>query len=357
MQRRDRLTHCVLASVVTLGLTLLMVCVDAEAQIAFSSERAGNAEIYVMGIDGKNPRRLTNNDFPDTNPSWSPDGKRIIFVSDRNKNIADKEGPIMINGGIIVGDMRKRPQIYVMDADGKNQQRLSNEFVAEWHPSWSPDGRRIVFTSSGAMDVAGGHWRIYVMDADGRNKQNLSNEGEDDYYPSWSPDGEQIAFISIRDGRGNLDIYVMNADGSNQQRLTENPDHEWEPSWSPDGERIAFTSSKLPDVMPANSDIYVIDADGENRRKLTKNHSRNTDPSWSPDGKRIAFVSNRDGNYEIYTLNADGARQVRRRTKDGSEDTDPTWFDPAFAVEVAPFAVAPAGRKLTMWGQLKQVDR
>ena len=314
-------------------------------------------EIYVMDADGKNLRRLTNNDFPDTDPSWSPDGKRIIFVSDRNKNIAAEEPPIMVGDAIIVGDMRKRPQIYVMDTDGKNQHRLSNEFVAEWDPSWSPDGKRIVFTSSGAMDVAGGHWRVYVMDADGGNKQNLSNEGEDDYYPAWSPDGTRITFVSIRDGRGNQDIYVMNADGSDQQRLTVNPDHEWEPSWSPDGERIAFTSSKLPDLMPANSDIYLIDADGKNPRKLTRNASRNTHPSWSPDGERIAFVSNRDENYEIYVMNADGARQVRRRTKDGSEDTDPTWFDPVFAVEVVPFAVAPADKMFTMWGWLKRVDR
>ena len=356
MRRRYTIAHLILASVVALGLTPLIVEVDAQAQIVFSSNRDGNPEIYVMDADGKNQRRLSNNDFPDTNPSWSPDGRRIIFVSDRN-NIAAEDEPIMVDGGIIIGDMRKRPQIYVMDADGKNQQRLSNEFVAEWHPSWSPNGRRIVFTSSGAMDVAGGHWRIYVMDADGGNKQNLSNEGEDDYYPSWSPDGQRIAFVSIRDGRGNLDIYVMNADGSNQQRLTENPDHEWEPSWSPDGQRIAFTSSRLPDVFPANSDIYVIDADGKNRRKLTKNSSRNTDPSWSPDGQRIVFVSNRDGNYEIYVMNADGARQVRRRTKDGSEDTDPTWFDPAFAIEIAPFSVSPADKKFTMWGGLKQVDR
>ena len=75
MQRRFSLTHLILASLVVLGLTLLMVAVDVQAQIAFSSTRDGNAEIYVMEVDGKNPRRLTNNDFPDANPSWSPDGK------------------------------------------------------------------------------------------------------------------------------------------------------------------------------------------------------------------------------------------------------------------------------------------
>ena len=77
-------------------------------------------------------------------------------------------------------------------------------------------------------------------------------------------------------------------------------------------------------------------------------------PSWSPDSKSIVFVSHRDGNYEIYVMNADGVRQVRRLTKDGSDDTDPAWFDPAF---VPVFAVSPAGKKLTMWGWLKQVDR
>ena len=99
---------------------------------------------------------------------------------------------------------------------------------------------------------------------------------------------------------------------------------------------------------------YVIDADGKND---TRNPFPDTNPSWSPDGKRIVFVSTRDGNKEIYVMNANGARQVRRRTKDGSEDTDPAWFDPALAAEVAPFAVAPGDKKLTMWGGLKQVDR
>ena len=72
---------------------------------------------------------------------------------------------------------------------------------------------------------------------------------------------------------------------------------------------------------------------------------------------QIAFASNRDGNYEIYVINTEGRRDQRRLTHNNHDDIDPVWFDPTFAVEVAPFAVAPAGKKLTLWGSLKQVNK
>ena len=332
MRRRYNL----LASVAVLVLTPVLVDAAPPAQIAFTSERDGHLQIYVMDADGKNQRRLSNDPFLNWDPSWSPDGKRIVFTSTEAKDIE-----------------RKRPQIYVMDADGKNRRRLSNRFIkdAEWHPAWSPDGKRIAYTSSGAMDTAGGFWRIYVIDADGKNRQILSDDAVDDRQPSWSPDSKRIAFASWRDGFGK-GIYVTDADGKNQQRLTDNLSHEWEPSWSPDGQRIAFVSHR-----DENTDIYVMDADGGNQRRLTRNPALDTNPSWSPDSKKIAFVSQRDGNHEIYVMNADGARLVRRRTKDHSDDIEPTWFDPAFAIEIAPFSVSPVHKKFTMWGWLKQVDR
>ena len=330
-----RQRYSLLAIVVALGLRSLVVGADAQAQIAFSSDRDGNPEIYVMNADGKNPRKLTNNGFSNTSPSWSPDGKHIAFVSEREGNFAGK-----------------RLQIYVMDANGKNQRKLSRNPFAEWDPAWSPDGKHIAFTSN--VDF---HKHIYVVDAtDGKNLRRIGQHERVGWHPSWSPDGKRIAFTSWSNlevpGLGNWEIYVMDADGSNQQRLTHNPAHESDPSWSPDGERIAFVSTG----DWRNYEIYVMDADGKNQQRLTRNPARDWHPSWSPDGERIAFASNREGNWEIYVMNADGARQVRKRTKDGSDNTDPAWFDPAFAVEVAPFAVAPTGKKLTMWGWLKQVD-
>ena len=116
--------------------------------------------------------------------------------------------------------------------------------------------------------------------------------------------------------------------------------------------QIVFSSNR-----EGNYEIYVIDADGGQPRNLTKDIGGDYSPSWSPDGKHIAFVSNRDGNSEIYVINTEGRRHPRRLTNNNHDDIDPAWFDPTFAVEVAPAAVAPAGKKLTLCGWFKQVDR
>ncbi len=334
MQRRRNLAPLILASVVALVLTLLIVAVGAQAQIAFVSNRDGNWQIYVMDINGRNQQRLTSNAHNDLSPSWSPDGERIAFESWRH-------GP---------------DEIYVMDIDGNNPQRLTNNGHDDRSPSWSPDGKRIAFSSNSDEHA---HviqdWftsEIYVMDADGNNPQRLTNNGHDDYSPSWSPDGKRIIFSSemaehFRGGQTTHEIYVIDADGGNQQRLTENLFDDWDPVWSPDGKRIAFASDRQGDF--GNFEIYVMDADGGNQRNLTNHPNGDWDPAWSPDGKWITFISERDGNSEIYVMDANGGNQ-RNLTKHGGHDRAPAWYTPALAV-------APGGKTLTTWGWLKQVDR
>ena len=234
-------------------------------------------------------------------------------------------------------------QIYVMDC----RWRIINEDLSNdrsFDLIGIPHGLRTVNTLPLLLLGIGTLWLEPGNLRDGRrwggNPRRLSNNFFDDWNPSWSPDGKRIAFTSSRDG--NQEIHVMDADGGNQRNLTNKPRHDDEPSWSPDGKRITFARAGR------NREIYVMDADGGNQRNLTNNPRSDSQPSWSPDGKHIAFVSNRDGNREIYVINADGAGQTQRLTNSRRNDIDPAWFDPAFAV-------APAGKKITIWGSFKQV--
>jgi Tol biopolymer transport system component len=191
--------------------------------------------------------------------------------------------------------------IYLVNADGSNATSNLTPNVSVYSLSevaWSPDGSRIAFTSEIFAHPAD-FLQIYVVNADGTGKTNLTTDPSVNYDAVWSPDGSRIAFVSDRDG--NRDIYLMNADGSNVTRLTDNITTKASGlAWSPDGSRIAFTSNY--------DDIYLMNTDGSNVTRLTTDANVNTAAAvWSPDGSRIAFISN----HEIYVMNPDGSNVTR----------------------------------------------
>jgi Tol biopolymer transport system component len=218
-----------------------------------------------------------------------------------------------VEGGIAFASLRDGNwEIYVMNADGTGQTRLTNNSVFDQEPAWSPDGKKIAYWSFSARNN-----EIYVMNADGSARTRLTNHRGTDGAPAWSPDGQRIAFNALR--TENWEIYVMGADGSDPTNLTNDPADDFYPDWSPDGQYIAFDAFGTDD-----SEIYVMDADGFVVTNLTNHPARDTFPEWSPDGQQIAFTTDRDGNLEIYVMNADGTG-LTNLTNNPADDIFPSW--------------------------------
>ncbi len=261
-------------------------------------------------------------------------GEMIVFVSDRDGN----------------------DEIYIMNSDGSDLQRLTNNTSNDVMPKFSPDGKQITFLSDRI-----GPYEIFIMNSDGSAVRQVTHsislvhfpsfssdgsklifnsiqEGKrilmilnltdgkktrylssryNVYHPAWSPLGDKIAFDMVEDE--NQDIYVANTNGGGFMRLTENATEDFYPAWSPDGKYIAYIAGRN-----RNLDICVMKADGSGKRYLTSHQALDEFPSWGPAGKHIVFESRRTGKKQIFIVSSDGTG-LRQITEGDYNNSSPDW--------------------------------
>ncbi len=255
-------------------------------QIAFLSDRDGNSEIYIMDRDGSHIRRLTFDPATDTHPVFSPDGTQILFDSDREKEHSD---------------------VFIMNADGSGQPvnlinwPNSSQYVVPG--CWSPDGTKIVFASD-----RNGNGDLFVTSAEGvRPQVFLSDAARDLHFPSYSPNGRFVAYESTSENKSG-ELRVWDSETKRESLVIRTGSAGIIPAWSPNGDSIAFQGT-----IDGQTEIYLVNPDGTGLKNLTQNPAKDASPTWSPSRMQIAFVSNRDdyNRFQIYVMNADGSNQQR----------------------------------------------
>lgn len=264
----------------------------AATKIAFTSDRGGAKEVYVMDYDGNGQQPLTAYKSITLTPAWAPGAEKIAFTSFR----------------------RGVPDIEIISRIDRRTYTFPHVGGTTTTPAWSPDGEKIAFATS----RDGSDTEIYVSDWNGRNMRRLTVNKAVDISPIWNPrTGREIAFVSDRSG--SAQIWMMDADGTNVRRIVEDGGSAVNPAWSPDGQRIAFAWQR---TKTSYFDIYVHDLATGKNVQLT-NESNNEKPTWSPDGRHIAFESSRNGSTHIFTMLGNG-QKVRQLTQTGKNQA-PAW--------------------------------
>jgi TolB protein len=291
-------------------------------------------------------KRLTNDLFFDNAPSFSHDGKKIIFHSDTNYSSEDY--------GLQKKELKKS-RIFVMDLNGENKMCLSSnekDDSSEQFPRFSFDDKKIVYEKENQnpeqKDTAFNLDRdIFIKTLDTGEARRLTNNDTYDGLASFSPDDKRILFVRSYPEGGSL-IFILNLDTKEskgvslkeswEEKITRRPTGlvlPYCPSFSPDGKKILFHAGY------ENRKIFLMDEDGKNLNCLTKGQTDNFFPAFSPDGKKIVFVSGQDEEEDLFLVSPDGANRTRL-TYDGGQKRYPSF--------------SPDGNSIVFAGKQKEQD-
>jgi hypothetical protein len=242
-------------------------------RITFSSNRDGDSEIFTVRPDGTGEKQLTKNGLDDFAPSFSPDGKKIVFERD-----------------VLLSDGSRDRGIFVMNADGSKQTNLTNNEAFDLRPNFSPDGKRIVFDSDRDGDS-----EIFVMEANGSNQTSLTNNLVRDTEPVVTPDGRKIAFNSL------LGIHTMNPNGSGAKLLTDPTIgglSDWQANTAPTVTNLqpspGSTRDKTPTIRATVTDLQTDLAKANVRLTVDGKAVAETKFSYNPSTDRFAFTPERE---------------------------------------------------------------
>src|SRR5918998_1712450 len=275
-------------------------------RIAFSSDRGGeDLEIYTMRPQGGDVVQVTSAPGNSIFSDWHPDGRRLVFDSDRvTRGCSDEACNV---------------EIFITNVDGTGLRRLTRSPSFDGDPSVSLDGKRIAFGSDRDGDP-----EIYTMRLDGTHVRQVTHNNWSDFNPSWSPNGRRLAFESDAGrGGGRSAVFTIHTDGSHLRRITPWPLNAGVADWAPGGARLAFATNSQ---IPRPSKIYTVKADGSELRRITNPHGEDSDffPSWSPDGRRITFTRFTEDNVDVYAMGRAG-RHITRLTRAPAFDIAPDW--------------------------------
>ena len=276
-------------------------------QVAFASQRTGSVQIYLINADGSDLHPITNLPEGACQPSWSPDGAKLVFTSPCQHNT----------------DSYRESSLYLINADGSELTPLTTAPGGDFDPTWSPDGTRIAFTS-----LRDGHKEVYTLNVDTMVITRLTSSASDEEnsQPAWSPFNNQIAFVKKRVGA--LQIWTMTDTGQNQEQVARSGQTLWDyyPVWSPDAQYILFNqlqinTGSLPWMMQIRYEDRATQAPARLRLGVVGIEKL----SYSADGFWLVYegIDDRD-NTDIYYMTASGATRTRLTT-DLGDDFDPVW--------------------------------